>query len=58
MRHEDESVGPLLSRREVVTLLAATGAVLLAGGSLNPKRAFAVTSGPSCVVRPEQTEGP
>lgn len=58
MTHEDESAGRLLSRREVVTLLAATGAVFLAGGSLNPRRAIAVTSGPSCVVRPEQTEGP
>lgn len=58
MRHEDESAGRLLSRREVVTLLAATCAVFLAGGSLNPRRAIAATPGPSCVVRPEQTEGP
>ena len=58
MTHEDESVGRLLSRREAVTLLAATGAVFLAGGSQNPKRAIAVTPGFSCVVRPEQTEGP
>ena len=58
MTHEDESAGRLFSRREVVTLLAATGAVFLAGGSLNSKRAIAATPGPSCVVRPEQTEGP
>ena len=58
MTQEDEPVGRLLSRREVVALLAATGAVWLAGGSLNPRRAVAGTLGPSCVVRPEQTEGP
>lgn len=58
MTYEDRSVGRLLSRREVVALLAATGAVWLAGGSLSPRRAGADTHGPLCVVRPEQTEGP
>jgi len=58
MTHEDWPAGPLLSRREVVAFLGVTGAVWLMAGSLNPRRAVAGTLGPSCVVRPEQTEGP
>ena len=58
MTHEDTIAGPLLSRREVVIFLGATGAAWLMAGSLNPKRVVAGTLGPSCVVRPEQTEGP
>ena len=58
MTHEDRPAGPLLSRREVVACLGATGVVWLMTGSLNPRRAVAGTLGPSCVVRPEQTEGP
>ena len=54
MTHE----GPLLSRRHVVVLLGATGVAWLMTGGLNPKRVVAGTLGPSCVVRPEQTEGP
>ena len=54
MTHE----GPLLSRRDVVVLLGATGVAWLMTGWLNPKRVVAGTLGPSCVVRPEQTEGP
>ena len=58
MTHEDQPAGPLLSRREVVTFLGATGVAWLVTGGLNPRRAVAGTLGPSCVVRPEQTEGP
>ncbi len=58
MTHEDKPAGHLLSRREVIAYLGATGAVWLAGGSLFPGWAIAGTPGPSCVVRPEQTEGP
>ena len=58
MTDEDRPMGRLLSRREVVAFLGATGAVWLAGGSLFPRWAIAGTPGPSCVVRPEQTEGP
>jgi protocatechuate 3,4-dioxygenase beta subunit len=58
MTHENRPAGPLLSRREVVAFLGATGVVWLMAGSLNPRRAVAGTLGPSCVVRPEQTEGP
>lgn len=58
MTHEDESAARLLSRREVVAFLGATSMAWLMAGSLNPRRAVAETPGPSCVVRPEQTEGP
>ena len=58
MTHDDRPAGPLLSRREVVAFLGATGAAWLMAGSLTPRRAVAGTPGPSCVVRPEQTEGP
>ena len=58
MTHEDRPVGRLLSRREILTLLSATGVAWLMTGSLIPRRAVAAIQGPSCVVRPEQTEGP
>ena len=58
MTHEDRPAGPLLSRREVVAVLGATGVAWLMTGGLNPRRALAGTHGPLCVVRPEQTEGP
>ncbi|MGH7257346.1 MAG: twin-arginine translocation pathway signal protein, partial [Nitrospiraceae bacterium] len=57
MTPEDAPVGRLLSRREVVRLLGATGVLWLSGG-LNPFRAVADSPRPSCIVRPEQTEGP
>jgi protocatechuate 3,4-dioxygenase beta subunit len=58
MTHEDTPAGRLLSRREVVAYLGATGVAWLMAGSLNHRRAIAGMPGPSCVVRPEQTEGP
>jgi protocatechuate 3,4-dioxygenase beta subunit len=58
MTLENQPTGPLLSRREVVTLLGATGAAWLMTGSLIPRRAVAGAQSSSCVVRPEQTEGP
>ena len=58
MTHDDKPAGHLLSRREMMAYLGATGAVWLAGGSLFPKWAIAGTPGLACVVRPEQTEGP
>lgn len=57
MTHEDLPVGRLLSRREAVALLGVAGMLWLTGG-LHLRRALADTSGLSCVVRPEQTEGP
>jgi len=58
MTHEDGPVGHLLSRREVLAFLGATGVAWLMAGSLNPRQAVAGAPEPSCVVRPEQTEGP
>ena len=58
MTDEDRSSGPLLSRREIVAFLGATGMAWLMIGSLNPRQAVAGALGPSCVARPEQTEGP
>ena len=58
MTHENGPAGRLLSRREILRYLGATGAVWLMAGSLNPRLSEAGTLGPSCVVRPEQMEGP
>jgi len=58
MTDEDRPAEHLLSRREVVTYLGATGMAWLIADSLFSKWAGAETLGPSCVVRPEQTEGP
>src|SRR5687767_12136153 len=62
MDRDDVQVGRLLSRREILALLGASGVAALAG--CKPSRevgevATTATSAlPSCVVRPEQTEGP
>jgi protocatechuate 3,4-dioxygenase beta subunit len=62
MDRDDVQVGRLLSRREILALLGASGIAALAG--CKPSREVAdvgTTRGallPSCVVRPEQTEGP
>ena len=58
MTDEDRPAGHLLSRREVMAFLGATGVTWLMAGSLFPRWAVAGTIGPSCVVRPEQSEGP
>ncbi len=58
MTPEESPVGYLLSRRQMVTLLGATGALCLMNGSLFSRNAVADLHGPSCVVRPEQTAGP
>ena len=58
MTHEDLPAGRLLSRREVVAFLGATGVAWLMTRRLNPKQAVAGTLEPPCVVRPEQMEGP
>lgn len=57
MAYENGPAGHLLSRREVVLLLGGSAAGLIAG-SVIPRWAAAGIKGPSCVVRPEQTEGP
>lgn len=58
MTDEDRPEGHLLSRREVMTLVGATSAAWLVGGSFFPRWATAGPHGQSCVVRPEQTGGP
>ena len=55
---KDDPAHRLISRRDVIRVLGATGAVWLTGASLFPGRAVAGMPDPSCVVRPEQTEGP
>ncbi|HEY7407957.1 MAG TPA: intradiol ring-cleavage dioxygenase [Gemmatimonadaceae bacterium] len=62
MDRDDVQLGRLLSRREILALLGASGIAALAG--CKPSREVAqvgVATGsvlPSCIVRPEQTEGP
>ena len=58
MNTHNKRTGPMLSRREVVKLLAVTGGIWLTGGGLMPRLTFAGAAEPSCIVRPEQTEGP
>jgi len=58
MTHDDMPVGRLLSRREVVALLGTSGAAWMLGPLWRPGRTGDGTPVPSCVVRPEQTEGP
>jgi protocatechuate 3,4-dioxygenase beta subunit len=57
MTPDDGPFGRMFSRREAVVLLGA-GAAWLMAGPLMPRRADAETTGPSCILRPEQTEGP
>lgn len=57
MKQSDKQVGLLLSRREALVLLGATGTLCLIGGW--PSKAQAAGAARSlCIVRPEQTEGP
>jgi protocatechuate 3,4-dioxygenase beta subunit len=59
MERDDSPVGRVLSRREALTVLGASGLVLFAGATpearawADPRRRV-----PACVARPEQTEGP
>jgi protocatechuate 3,4-dioxygenase beta subunit len=54
MLTDDTPLGYVLTRREAVVLLGATGVMLLTPGALVPGRFRRV----ACVARPEQTEGP
>lgn len=69
MENDDLPVGRLLSRREALKLLGAVSAAMLAGcaptvsqsTNATPTQAASATTVatlPSCVVRPEVTEGP
>jgi protocatechuate 3,4-dioxygenase beta subunit len=63
---DDKPVGKLLSRREVLALLGGSSAALILGTGFSSSLARqsqatstpAGTALPSCVVRPEMTEGP
>lgn len=59
MEGDDVPVGRVLSRREVLTVLGASGLALIAGGATDPS-AWAASRRrvPACVARPEQMEGP
>ena len=57
MMYENRTIGHLLSRREVMLLLGGSAAYVMAE-NLIPRWAVAGSQDPSCVVRPEQTEGP
>lgn len=56
MMEDDEPVGRLLSRREVVRFLGVSAAAWLTRSALGLDAPSA--SGGTCVVRPQQTEGP
>ncbi|HYO47312.1 MAG TPA: intradiol ring-cleavage dioxygenase [Gemmatimonadota bacterium] len=60
MKSDDETVGRVLTRREILTMLGATGVLWLARcsepGSIAKSAAGEVASG--CVVKPQLTAGP
>lgn len=66
MDHDDEQVGRLLTRREVLAVLGLSGVAVLSTGAARAMPPHGRAGGarpftgrpPSCVVRPEQTEGP
>jgi protocatechuate 3,4-dioxygenase beta subunit len=59
MEHDDDQIGEILPRREVLTLLGAAGASLFGVGyAPHPGPRASRFAYPSCIVRPEQTEGP
>ncbi len=59
MTSDNTARGGLLTRRQVLALLGASGAALATGATMmaDPRRLVAAPL-PSCVVRPAQTEGP
>lgn len=59
MDRDDVPVGRVLSRREALTVLGASGLALLAGGTQQGwARVAQRRRVPACIARPEQTEGP
>ena len=58
MEHDDAQVGHVLTRREVLALMGAAGASVLAGRTVLAARPDRPVRWPSCIVRPEQTAGP
>lgn len=58
MESKDKLSWHILSRRQVVKLLGTTGALWLTGGGLVPRQVVAGVAESTCIVRPEQMEGP
>ena len=58
MRHDDERVGRVLSRREALALMGAASASMLGGRPALAAFPGRVQALPSCIVRPRQTAGP
>ena len=58
MRHDDEQVGRVLSRREALALIGAASASMLGGRPALAAFPARVQALPSCIVRPRQTAGP
>ena len=59
MYNDDAPIGRVLTRREALAQLGASGAALFTGAGLFEGLPHAAAAAaPSCVARPEQTEGP
>ncbi len=60
MNDDDRQAGLVMNRREVLVLLGATGAAMLAGYSNAQSGSARSTDGklPACIMTPKQTEGP
>ena len=58
MEDDDRPVGRVLTRREALGLMGAAGVSILAGCAPSAPSAAQGSGAMSCVVRPEQTEGP
>lgn len=62
MTNDDAQIGRLLSRREALALLGASGVAWLpgcrSGNRAEMRTASDTAAAPGCVVRPAQTEGP
>lgn len=58
MEQDDEQVGRVLTRREVIALIGAAGVSVLGAGSMALAAQGQTTRTPACIVRPQQTEGP
>ncbi len=59
MDHDDAPIGRVLSRREALAIFGASSLALLAANPLGRRgQAAARSVVPSCIARPEQTEGP
>lgn len=58
MDNDDLPVGRIMTRREVIALMGLTGATLAIGRTLGQVETGGSSEFPSCVVRPEQMEGP